>query len=1390
LTDEPPRTPASTTAKPPPKRRWPGRLATAGLILVALVAALIAVARFGALTDPGRRFIEAQLDGLKLGRFGRLHVQGLSGDVWGDFSIRSLTISDPQGVWMDAQNVGLRWNPLELLGRRLDVAAVSAGRVGLLRQPVLGPSGPAGRSSVAVHLGRIVARVEMAPAFSYRYGLYDLAGSFDLARGGGMAGRLGAISHTHAGDRVDATFDLGRDKTVSLALEAHEAQGGAIAGALGLVANQPFFISASASGTTSLGRFQVTSRSGVLIPIEGTGAWSPAGGQAQAHVTLAASRWLTGYQTMLGPEARIAAGGAKAADGLFALTVGATSQNVDLTARGEADIGRQVTGPKGMAVTLVARSTSRLLSWPAMGPARFSGVFTDDRGRWTLAGPLAVDGADGLGYRMASAAGPAKLSWKNNELTLDLDMAGAGGQGSGMVAALLGARPHGAAELTWLSDGRLLMKSLAVTGPGLKVTGEGQRSLFGALTFKGDASFSNLAAARPGAKGLIATGWSASQTGAQPWAFTIDAGAKDFASGLGELDRLLGAAPRLKGQATYDGRTVNVASANLAGAAGDVNTAGLIGGDGALKLGLDWRAKGPFEVGPIEIAGAVTGKGALSGTIANPRADLDAAFASVDLPGLTLTQARVAVSFLKGPQDTNGSFALGAGSRYGPAKADAGFRFVADGLDLTGLSAEAGGAHAQGSVSLRKGAPSSADLTLSVGPGAFLSRGQAAGRLTIVDAPGGARASLKLTAANAATRQGGIIVTSANIAADGPLDRLPYRLAGSGFTTHGSWKADGSGVLVAQHGDYDATFEGSGRLRNADFRTLAPAELTFGHGDSTVKLLASVGGGRADIDARDAGGQMQAKAELSNVSLGLLDQDYAGRFDASLSLSGSGAHLAGALDAKLAGAGQRGDKTAPTLDGTVKAVLAGDVITLDAQLGNAQGLSSHGHFVLPAVATAAPFRIAIVRTAPMRGEFSAEGEVKPLWDLLMGGERSLAGQVKAQGTLAGTLADPRAEGQATIQNGQFSDADTGLKLRGVTLAARLADNAVDISQFTGQDAAGGQVSGSGAISLQRAGASSFRLDLKGFRLLDNDIATAIASGQATINRGADGKVKLSGALTIDRADVAANPPTPSGVTPMEVTEINRQVGSGGHLQAVSNNAPAVDLDVTLKAPGKVFLKGRGLNVELSLDASVTGSTADPILSGRARVVRGDYDFAGKRFEFDNRGVISLATAAENIRLDLTATRDDPALTAVIRIEGTAAKPTITLTSSPVLPNDEVLSQVLFGASASQLSPAAGAELASALVELRGGGGFDVLGNLRNFAHLDRLALGGGSTNADVAVSGGKYLTENVYLELTGGGRQGPSAEVDWRVRHDLSVVGVAAGAQGDSRVSIRWRKDY
>jgi translocation and assembly module TamB len=439
-------------------------------------------------------------------------------------------------------------------------------------------------------------------------------------------------------------------------------------------------------------------------------------------------------------------------------------------------------------------------------------------------------------------------------------------------------------------------------------------------------------------------------------------------------------------------------------------------------------------------------------------------------------------------------------------------------------------------------------------------------------------------------------------------------------------------------------------------------------------------------------------------------------------------------------------------------------------------------------ASSSPFRIAIARLRPMTGDFAIDAELAPLWNLTMGDGQTLSGHFVANGTLGGTLADPRLLGTAALSNGRFADSATGLKLQNVSLAATLRDNAIDVSTFQGKDAARGSISGSGRIGLDRNGVSDLQLVLKDFRLIDNDLGQATASGKVDVNRAADGKVKLSGALLINHAQLSPNAPTPSGVVPMDVVEIHQKVDLDAIPATAPQRAAPVELNVTLRAPGGVFIKGRGLNVEFSLDAKVTGSTTAPILSGEARVIHGDYDFAGQRFTLGENGVVHLASTPDAIRLDLTATRDNPTLTAVIRITGTAEKPVITLTSTPVLPQDEVLSQVLFGSSVSSLNGFQAAQLASALSGLASGGGFDVIGGIRNLAHLDRLAINSSVTGGN-SIAGGKYLSNNVYLELSGGAKEGPGAQVEWRVKKHLAIVSRVT-SQGDQSISIRWRKDY
>ena len=940
-------------------------------------------------------------------------------------------------------------------------------------------------------------------------------------------------------------------------------------------------------------------------------------------------------------------------------------------------------------------------------------------------------------------------------------------------------------------------------GAGIKVQAQGGQTLFGGFAFKGSGVVSNLAAAHAGAKGTLTANWSADLGGGDlagrrggSWRIAFDAAAHDFASGFADADHLLGASPKLKAQGVFGGGAVQVEHADLVGAALTTAVKGRLDLHGGVSVDGTWSAAGPFEAGPVEVAGRAAGTVQVAGTVTEPQIKLGADLASIDLGSLRITPAHLALDFVKDATGLGGDVALTGASRYGPALVKSAFRLEGSGVDLTGLTADAGGVKASGALSLRNGEPSRADLTLDARAGAFLSSGRLEGAVALYGDGGGQppnalNARLNLTGQNLAIPGGPGVLHSLSLQAQGPWARLPLKISADGVAPL-AWRFAGSGVLLQAGDARTLELSGAGRVRRVDFKTQQPAVLKLTGAARDLHLIVSLGGGQAEATAHMAsvGGvdQVAAKATLTGVTLATFDPDLAGALSANLTVDGRGAALGGALNIALAGARSRDAPASLALDGQIHAELSSNRLKLAASATNAEGLTSNLDLILPASAATQPLHLAIDRAQPMQGAFSADGELRPLWDLFIGGGQTLAGRVATHGVLSGTLNNPKLVGEATLANGRFQDIGSGLVLQNFALNADFGVDAINVRKASGVDGHGGTVSGVGDISLQRDGGSTFALKLSKFRLFDNDLGRASVSGAVTVNRAADGHAKLTGALNVDRADIVATTPTPTGVVALDVVEINRPMPEGEEAVTTrTSTAPPVALDVTIKAPRGVFVKGKGLNVELSLDSHVGGTVNAPALTGVASLVLGSYDFAGKRFDFDQRGSIKLGSSPEDIRLDLSATLQEPTLTAVVKVAGTAAKPEIKLSSTPVLPQDEVLSEVLFGSSAAQLGPSQAAELASALASLAGGGGFDVLGRLRQFAGLDRLALGAGTTGTGVA--GGKYISDNVYIELIGGGREGPAASVEWRVRKNFSIIS-EVGAQGDAQLSVQFRKNY
>jgi len=109
---------------------------TLGAVLT-LIVALCAAVLIAGNTARGRVLIEratAQLSN------GHVRLSGLSGSFPAAIDLRQLQLADQQGAWLTAEGISLRWSPLALLGRHLNIERLQLARLAIERRPASEPS--------------------------------------------------------------------------------------------------------------------------------------------------------------------------------------------------------------------------------------------------------------------------------------------------------------------------------------------------------------------------------------------------------------------------------------------------------------------------------------------------------------------------------------------------------------------------------------------------------------------------------------------------------------------------------------------------------------------------------------------------------------------------------------------------------------------------------------------------------------------------------------------------------------------------------------------------------------------------------------------------------------------------------------------------------------------------------------------------------------------------------------------------------------------------------------------------------------------------------------------------------------------------------------------------
>ncbi|HEY0027550.1 MAG TPA: translocation/assembly module TamB domain-containing protein [Allosphingosinicella sp.] len=431
--------------------------------------------------------------------------------------------------------------------------------------------------------------------------------------------------------------------------------------------------------------------------------------------------------------------------------------------------------------------------------------------------------------------------------------------------------------------------------------------------------------------------------------------------------------------------------------------------------------------------------------------------------------------------------------------------------------------------------------------------------------------------------------------------------------------------------------------------------------------------------------------------------------------------------------------------------------------------------------------------APLVGGVRYNGPAEVLWSFSGQTTRQLSGPIGVAADFSGRVQSPQLTGIVRANNLIFTDETYGTRITSLGVQGRFNNSTLELTRISGK-AGSGTIEGSGTVGF--AATSGYpidiRLKLTNAQLARSDNIGATVTGDINVTNSRANGALISGDLTIPNLRYQIIRQGAAQV--IELAGVRRKgeplPPAGGVEEA---GTPSIwKLDLRVRADNQLFISGMGLESEWKADLRVRGTSATPEMTGEAELLRGTYSFSGRRFEVTRGNIVFTGGRTFNPRIDLVATSEIEGVDISIVVSGTATLPQIAFTSNPGLPQDEILSRILFGGSVSEISALQAVQLASSLNALRGGGGgLNPLGKLRSATGLDRLRVLGAdeTTGRGTAVAAGFYISNDIYLELITDARGFTATQIEVALSKALSVL-FQAGSQGTSSLNVRYRKQY
>jgi len=1395
----------------PAHASWLRRIAIGLAVLLGTILALLAIAYVWLDSSSGKRFVARQIEGMEFENGMSIGIGAIEGSLYGEMRIRDLTLRDPKGVFASSPLVELDWRPFAFIGSHVDIRSLIVPQMRLRRLPTFNETPPTNEPllpDLDIDIANLqLRRIDIdAPVTGQRHRA-SLNGKVHIAdRTAVVSARAATTAGAGFAGGESAVIDLRavpETNTLDLTFRLDAPTEGLIAGLTGIA--QPMQLDLSGKGDwqawngalkgtlgdQSLGNIALTARNGTFA----------------ARGTMRPALLLKSQPgTLLAPETAIDIT-TTANERRFDLAARIGNENFALDAKGLVDLGESRMRDLAIGFRLLQPGTiaENLNGAGIVANLTLDGAFAAPRIAYEVnAARLGFNDMAILGLRASGAARLDRDAWiiplsarasriaglnaaaggLLENVRLDGDLAYSNARLMSDNMRIRSSRIDATAVLladlntglyTGALNGRVngyRVESVGVfnvaTDIDLETTGNGGFRLAGTVRARSSQIFNDGLREFLGGNSLI------------------NANVSYGSDGIGRVTRLTVAAPAFRlsqGSGSY-------------------------GADGQIRFNASGSSN---QYGPLAVA--------VTGTVTRPVATVRAA-----RPGLGVGMSNV-VATLRG----NGESYVVEGSGdtdYGPFTADVdiftnrgpleiavnpGTRFADIGITGRVRQTSAGpfagelaadGAGVSGNVSLSAaGAYQRAVLALTArdtrlpGPaGLVIGRAIVSADMVLAETPqvvadiqiAGARMNqLQIVAARAKVdyRDGR---GSARVMAEG-RNGFPFRIAANAALQPDLWRI----ALDGRANGVDFKTRNPARIlpQNAQYR-LMPTTIDLSRG--TIQLAGSYGAG------------MNVEARLSDVDLALINPimpglGLGGTASGSLDFAQASATSFPSADARL----RIEDFTRTSLASVSQPVDMSVVGRLQPDGGSANAIIRRRGAIIgrmqvrlnPLPPGAGSWTTRLL-AAPLSGGLRYNGPADTLFSLAALPDQSMTGPIGVAADFTGRVQQPQLRGivranSLTYENEQYGTRLTDMRLRGSFTGDRL-----QVEELTAR-AGEGTIRGEGFVSLSSAQGFPVQLalDLDKARLAQGNDLAATATGQLRIiNSAAQGAV-ISGTISLPETRYRIVRQGSARVA--KLTGVRRKPALGraritGDPEPISGVPSNWKLDVKVVADNQIYVSGMGLDSEWAADIRITGTTGNPRITGGIDLVRGTLGFAGRSFDLEEGRLRFNGGSATNPELNLRASGEAGDVTVNIVVSGTGENPDIAFSSTPSLPQDEVMARILFGNSIGELTPIQAVQLAASLNSLRGGsGGLNPLGVLQSASGIDRLRILGADeeTGRGTSLAVGQYISNDVYVEIITDTRGFTATQIEISLSKALSVLS-QVGSFGGSNVNVQYRKDY